>query len=126
MSDNGKYQGPFGQQGDAQRILESAKTRIPGQTMSKEKQTKVQERIAASAEANDASEAATFCEEIVAYLNDGWNAREFTPEQRIFSIALACVNLREHFPVEKGGKEFFDRICSTAKDYWLNQTAQSG
>jgi hypothetical protein len=128
MSENGKSPDDkvFGKRGDAQRILDAAKQRLDGQTMSKDKMAKVQERIADGAEKRDVEEAAGFCEEVVKYLNLEWNDRAFTPEQRIFSIALALVNLREHFPEDKGGKEFFDRVCSTAKEYWLKQVSQSG
>ena len=126
MSENGKSDELFGRRGEAQRILESAKERIAGQTMSKDKQAKVQSRMVESAEKHDVEEAAGFCEEIIGWLNDSWNAREFTLEQRIFSIALATVNLREHFPDDKGGKELFDRVCSTAKEFYLKQVVQSG
>jgi len=110
----------FGLPGDAERILAEARAtgdRVPGQEMSAENKQKVQERLA-SAAVDHQQEAAAFAEEIVAFLNEQWNDREFTAEQRIFSAALATVNLREHFPAEKGGKEVFDRVAHEAVQYF--------
>lgn len=102
--------------GDADRLLESAKEKVPGQTMSAEKLAKAQAILAN--EENDVQAAAKFCEEIIAWLNEEWNERGFTPEQRIFSIALATVNLRQHFPENRGGKEFFDSVSKKAWTYY--------
>ncbi len=62
--------------------------------------------------------AARFCEEIIAWLNDRWNELAFTAEQRIFSAALATINLRQHVPIEEGGTELFDRVAGHASSYF--------
>lgn len=110
----------FGQRGEADRILAEARAggdRVPGQTMSEESMKKAQERLANAANDHQ-QEAAKAAEEIIDHLNRYWNEREFTPEQRIFSIALATVNLRQHFPADKGGKDEFDRVAYEANKYW--------
>jgi len=108
----------FGKSGDTDKILEKRSNRVEGQTMSDENRNKVAAEIAAKAAADDITEAAGFTEEIVAFLNTEWNKRGFTPEQRIFSAALATVNLRQHFPEERGGKEMFDTVAKTAWEYF--------
>lgn len=108
----------FGNQGDAARILEKASTRLPGQAMTDDKRQKAAESIAARAALDDVMEAAGFTEEIIAFLNNTWNERDFTPEQRIFSISLATINLRQHFPDALGGKETFDRVSKEAWEYF--------
>lgn len=108
----------FGKAGDADKILEKRSTRLDGQTMSEDNRKKVASEIAAKAAEDDIIEAAGFTEEIVDFLNKEWNERGFTPEQRIFSAALATVNLRQHFPEERGGKEMFDAVAKTAWEYF--------
>lgn len=66
----------------------------------------------------DLTEAAQFTEETIAWLNAQWADRGFSPEQAVFSIALACCNLRDHFPPGQGGVEFFDRIAAAAREYF--------
>lgn len=120
MSENEKPESslPFGQRGDANRILEMAKNQVVGQTISAENLEKAQKRIAEEGATNDQQEAAAFCEELIAWLNEQFLAREFTAEQRIFAVSLATINLRQHFPEDKGGKEYFDRISKTAWEYF--------
>lgn len=108
----------FGKPGDADKILEKRSSKIEGQTMSEENRKKASDAIAAAAAEADVQAAAGFTEEILAYLNEEWNDRGFTPEQRIFSIALATVNLRQHFPENLGGKTTFDDVAKKAWEYF--------
>jgi hypothetical protein len=108
----------FGTKGDAAKIIEKASTSIPGQEMSDDRRQKAAAEIAAQAVLNDMMEAAGFTEEIIAFLNTSWNERDFTPEQRIFSISLATINLRQHFPDALGGKDTFDRVSKEAWEYF--------
>jgi hypothetical protein len=108
----------FGTKGDAAKILEKASTSIPGQAMNEDNRKRAAESIAAQAALDDVLEAAGFTEEIIAFLNTSWNEREFTPEQRIFSISLATINLRQHFPDTLGGKDTFDRVSKEAWEYF--------
>lgn len=107
----------FGKRGEAEKILENA-TKVAGQTMSEANQKKAADAIAAKAAEDDIAEAAGFTEEIVQYLNEEWNERGFSLEQRIFSIALATVNLRQHLPVDVGGKDKFDEVAKAAWAYF--------
>lgn len=108
----------FGQRGDAAKILELAKEQVAGQAMSKETLEKARKRLTEEATVDHTAEAAGFTEAIIAWLNKEWNEQEFTPEQRIFSIALATINLRQHFPADKGGTQFFDTVCREAQIYF--------
>ena len=63
-------------------------------------------------------EAAGHAEEIVAYLQQSWGERGFTPEQCVFALALATINFREGGPEKFGGKEMFDRVASDARAYY--------
>lgn len=106
--------------GTADQILAEAKARgeqLDGQTRSDDNRRKMQERLA-GADVDHREEAAEAAEDIIKYLNDYWNDREFTPEQRIFSVALATVNLRQNFPEDKGGVAEFDRVAHEAWLYW--------
>lgn len=103
----------------ADEILAQATEKFDGQKMSPEKLEKAQGQRSADIARDHQQEAAAFTEEIVRWLNEEFNAREFTPEQRIFSVALATVNLRQHFPVEKGGTAKFDEVAHEAKQYYL-------
>ena len=113
----------FGRPGDAEQLMAQATEKAAGQTMSPaqlEKAAKVRMEQAATL---DTLEAATFTEEIIAYLNRVWIERNFTPEQRVFSIALVTVNLRETVPDKfpdgtSGGTEMFDRVCMAARAYY--------
>jgi hypothetical protein len=91
--------------------------------MSKEQLEKAERLRAEHAAATDIPTAAGFTEEILHYLNQVWNERSFTPEQRVFSIALVTINLRESIPDKfpggtPGGKEMFDRVCAAAREYY--------
>jgi hypothetical protein len=108
----------FGKPGDADKILEKRSGKVEGQVMSDENRKKASDAIAAAAAEADVQAAAGFTEEILKFLNEKWNEQEFTPEQRIFSIALATVNLRQHFPENLGGKETFDAVAKTAWEYF--------
>lgn len=103
---------------DAQAIIDQIKEKFDGQTMSEENKAKVQAQMLETAGEIDVAEAAGFTEEIIKWLNQEWNDREFTLEQRIFSIALATVNLRNHLPEEKGGKQKFDEVARAAWEYY--------
>ncbi len=118
MSDESKSVGAVGRRGEAARIVEMAKDQLAGQTMSPEVLARAKTRLAEDAARRDTDDAAAFCEELVAWLNDQWNERGFTPEQRIFSVALATINLRQHFPEERGGKDTFDRVSKAAWEYF--------
>lgn len=112
----------FGQRGEADQLLAGA-TKAVGQTMSTAQRAKAAQMSVAQATVLDTQAAATFTEEIVAYLNEVWKVRDFTPEQRIFSIALATINLRETVPETfpdgtSGGTEMFDRVCAAARAYY--------
>jgi hypothetical protein len=100
------------------QVVKQHGTRHEGQTMSEAKRAEVAERVAVQAEHEHVLEAAAFCEEAIAWLNEQWNAREFTAEQRIFSIALLTINMRQTFPPERGGKDLFDRVSHEAWDYY--------
>lgn len=63
-------------------------------------------------------EAAAFAEEIIKWLNDEFIARGFDVNQRVFSVALATINLRENLPADKGGKAAFDSIAYSARVYF--------
>jgi sulfur relay (sulfurtransferase) DsrC/TusE family protein len=115
----------FGQPGEAERVLAAAKDKEPikGQTMSQAQLEKA-ERLRMEQAANiDTTAAAEFTKEIIVYLNQRWIELNFTPEQRIFSLALATIHLREcipeKFPDETpGGKDMFDRVCVSAREYY--------
>jgi len=113
----------FGRRGDAAQLLAAAKEQIPGQVMSEERQAKAALIQRARATAVDSEAAAIFTEEIISHLNEVWKERDFTPEQRIFSLALATINLRETVPDKfpdgtAGGKDMFDRVCAAARAYY--------
>jgi hypothetical protein len=122
MTEEGPKQNQFGRRGDAAQLLQMASGSVPGQTMHPTTLAKVQSRMAEEAAAHDTGEAAAFCEEVIAWLNAEWNARGFSPEQRIFSVALATINLRQHFPEERGGKDVFDRVSKAAWSYFQHAT----
>lgn len=91
--------------------------------MSKEQLEKAERLRAEQAAASDIPAAAGFTEEILRFLNQVWNDRSFTPEQRVFSVALVTINLRENIPDKfpdgtLGGKEMFDRVCAAAREYY--------
>jgi hypothetical protein len=105
----------------AEELLQAVKqhgTRHDGQAMSDANRAQAAERVAAQADQDHVREAATFCEEVIGWLNEQWNAREFTAEQRIFSLALVTINMRQTFPPERGGKELFDRVSHEAWRYY--------
>jgi len=111
---------------DADDLLQQAKssgTQVAGQTMSSGKLDKAKADIAKKSSEEHQLEAAAFTEEIIKWINDQWNDREFTPEQRIFSISLSTINFRNHFPEERGGKEFFDKVSKTAWEYFAANSA---
>lgn len=94
--------------------IKATGTQRAGQTIS-DKTLEERQKIA---ERDRTLEAAGFAEEIIKWLNERFNEREFDPAQRVFSVALATVNLREHLPEEKGGKALFDREAYRAKLYY--------
>lgn len=108
----------FGKTGDADRILEKRSNKVEGQVMSEDNRKKAAAAIAAQGAEADTLAAAGFTEEIIEFLNRRFLELDFNPEQRIFSVALATVNLRQHFPTELGGKETFDTVAKTAWEYF--------
>jgi hypothetical protein len=92
---------------------------VTGQQMSASQRGKAQQEFDTRQSTDAVLEAAGFTEEIIRWLNKEWNEREFTPEQRIFSIALATINFRQHFPDAKGGVAKFDEVSSAAKQYYI-------
>jgi alkanesulfonate monooxygenase SsuD/methylene tetrahydromethanopterin reductase-like flavin-dependent oxidoreductase (luciferase family) len=101
-------------------LLSQATDQFRGQAMAKDRVEKAQAQRDQTIARDHTAEAAAFTEEIIRWLNNEWNAREFTPEQRIFSVALATVNLRQHFPADKGGTACFDTVAQNAKQYYLD------
>jgi hypothetical protein len=76
-------------------------------------------RIISAGAMNDHSlEAAAHAESIIRFLQAEWGERGFTPEQCVFSLALATINLREGVPEKYGGKDMFDRIAFEARKYY--------
>jgi hypothetical protein len=124
MPEDERNQSAPGAQGDAAQLLQMAGRAVAGQVMKPEALAKAQRRMAEDAAAHDTREAAAFCEELIAWLNAEWIARSFTPEQRIFSMSLATINLRQHFPEERGGKDLFDRVSKAAWEYFREATGR--
>lgn len=85
---------------------------------SPENMDKARRAIAASAMNDHALEAAAHAEDVIGWLQQEWASRGFSPEQCVFAIALATINLREHMPEKYGGKEMFDRVAHEAKKYY--------
>jgi hypothetical protein len=79
---------------------------------------KTQERLAKAAAEEALRVAAEFTEEIIVWLNRRALERNLDPEQRIFAVSLATINLRQNFPESKGGKEFFDKVSNSAWAYY--------
>jgi hypothetical protein len=65
---------------------------------------------------------ARFTEEILNWFNARSLELDLDPEQRIFAVCLATINLRQHFPADKGGKEFFDEVSHKAWEYYAANT----
>lgn len=102
----------------AQAILEQAKERFDGQTMDPKKLETARQQMAETAGESDQQEAAAFTEEIIRWFNSECNARDFTPEQRVFALALAFINFREGFPEAKGGAAKFKELAQVAANYY--------
>jgi hypothetical protein len=79
---------------------------------------KAQRIISAGAMNDHSLEAAAHAEDVIRFLQAEWGERGFTPEQCVFSIALATINLREGVPEKYGGKDMFDRIAAEARKYY--------
>jgi hypothetical protein len=79
---------------------------------------RAQRIISAGAMDDHALEAAAHAEVVIRFLQAEWGERGFTPEQCVFSVALATINLREGVPEKYGGKEMFDRIATEAQKYF--------
>lgn len=105
--------------GSANEILNGAEQIARRQAMSPAQLDKAAQAFATRQSEDAVLESAAFTEEIIRWLNKEWNEREFTPEQRIFSIALATINFRQHFPESKGGVAKFDEVSGTAKKYYV-------
>lgn len=101
----------------ADELLEQVKrdgTQRAGQTISSEHLARQNETAIKQSQL----EAAAFAEKIIEWLNEQFLALDFDVQQRVFSVALATINLREHLPEEKGGKRAFDNIAYAAKQYY--------
>lgn len=71
------------------------------------------------AAANDhTNEAAANTEEILKLLTQMWAEKAFTPEQSVFALALATINVRETYPDKFGGKDAFDKLAYEARKYY--------
>jgi hypothetical protein len=77
-----------------------------------------QKKLAAATAAEGLQRAAVFTEEIINWLNKRALELDLDPEQRIFAVALATINLRQNFPAERGGKDFFDKVSRSAWEYY--------
>jgi hypothetical protein len=99
---------------EAVAAIKATGTQHDGTTVSDEAAAKRAKVAAAAAE----QEAAAFTEEILKWLNDRFNERGFSAGQRVFSVALATVNLREGLPEDKGGKALFDQVAYEARVYY--------
>jgi hypothetical protein len=86
--------------------------------MSPEQLARAQQVIDASVASDHLTEAAKEAEELVAIMGARWEARGFTFEQMVFSLALATINFRETVPEAKGGKEAFDKVAHEARKYY--------
>ena len=102
----------------AQKILDQVKGQFKGQEVKPEKLVEVMKKRAEQSGKEMQTEAAAFTEEIVKWLNDAWNEREFTPVQRVYSLALAYTNFQKAYPEDKGGPKEFDEIAAAAAEYY--------
>lgn len=89
-----------------------------GAAMSPETVDKARKIIEARAMNEHALEAAAQAEDIIRWLQQEWASRGFSPEQCVFAVALATINLRESMPEKYGGKEMFDRVAAEARAYY--------
>jgi hypothetical protein len=87
-------------------------------TKSPEAIARAQKVLAEQGTRDNMQEAAAQAEAIVAWLQQDWGERGFTPEQCVFALALATINFRESVPEKFGGKEMFDRVASEARAYY--------
>lgn len=100
----------------ARRFLgTSTPTEHAGQQADLEKR---QQRLAGQASKDAEIKAATFTEEILRWLQARQRDLELTPEQLIFAVSLATINMRENVPPERGGKEFFNEWAYRAREYY--------
>ncbi len=100
------------------KIMEQAKLQVRDQSMSVESQTKAQAAMMEETAKHDTNEAAQLCEDAIAWLKGEVTERALSPEQLFFAISLVTINIRNHFPTEKGGKELFDACSKRAWDYY--------
>lgn len=116
-----------GRQNEAQKVISQVQDRFSGvvvaprpdgQTVSAERLEKMQGKIASQSAEDHFLEAAGFTEDLVKFLAGEFVQRGFTPEQGVFSVVLALVNLRETFPEKNGGKQTFDRVYKDAVEYY--------
>lgn len=74
--------------------------------------------IEANSMSDTALEAASNAEDIITMLQQEWGSRGFSPEQCVFALALATINLRELMPEDFGGKAMFDKVAHEAHKYY--------
>ena len=77
-----------------------------------------QAELKTQAEKEAKQEASEEAENIVRTIASRWSERGFTPEQCVWSLALATINFRESIPESFGGKAMFDRVAYEAKQYY--------
>lgn len=85
---------------------------------SAEKLAKKQLELQAKATQEAQAEASEEAEHMIRMISARWAERGFTPEQCVWSLALATVNFRESMPEKFGGKAMFDRVAYEAKQYY--------
>jgi hypothetical protein len=91
--------------------------KLEGQALTQEqikKAAEAQDKILANV--NHVMEADVCAQEILELLPRLWAERGLSPEQSVFSIAMATVHLREKFP---GGKQRFDEVAREAHLHYL-------
>lgn len=80
--------------------------------------------------------AATFTEDVIAFIIDERQKRGLSDAETVFGIALACINLRNAYGNPQSDEEVkafnsekqaallseFDEICYHAQQYWDNNT----
>lgn len=79
---------------------------------------KKQEELKANADSEARQEASQEAEQMIKLITARWSQLGFTPEQCVWSLALATINFRESVPESFGGKAMFDRVAYEAKQYY--------
>jgi isopentenyl diphosphate isomerase/L-lactate dehydrogenase-like FMN-dependent dehydrogenase len=101
-------------------FIAQASMKVDGQATPANLLDAAQAKRAAEVETHDQQEAAQFCEDTIEWMRNEVAVRGLTPEQLFFAVSLVTINLRNHFPQEKGGKELFDSVSKKAWEYFQN------